>query len=112
MLACVVPWQTMASTLIECTFIFCAGPWSWYCSCTEVFPFASALALPPKLALSPLFAVMRPPLVIVIVQSGVVTGSTHVLVAAPLGSPTSCVPSSSVSAKAVIASAPGSAGPW
>src|SRR3989441_8349303 len=48
----------------------------------------------------------------VISHKGVVTGSTQVLVARPVGSPASCVPSPSVSAKAVMTSAPGRSGPW
>jgi len=69
-------------------------------------------ALPPNVVLSPLSAVIRPPLVIVTLQSGVLTGIAHVFEAAPAGSAASCVSFLFESAYALIASAPGSSGPW
>jgi hypothetical protein len=66
------------------------------------------LALPPKLARSPLLAMIQPPCVILTSQSSVLAGGVHVFVASPNGSPAFCVPLLLVSAKAWIASSPGS----
>src|SRR2546422_3989751 len=112
MLASVAPSHTIARTLIEFTRIGCAGPRSRYSSWPEVSPLSDDFAFPPKLALSPLFAMIHPPSVMMISHKGVVTGSTQIFAAAPVGSPASCVPSPSVSAKAVMTSAPGRSGPW
>src|SRR6266480_1231836 len=90
-------------TLIEWTFLGWAGPWSWYSS----WPLFGAWAFPPKVALSPLFAVMRPPPVTL--QPAVLTASVQTFAASSNGSPASWSPSPLVSAKAWIASGPGSA---
>src|SRR5438034_1341743 len=111
MLACVVPSHTMARTLSDFAVKGWAGPWSWYSCWPDVCPVADERAFPPKVALSPLSAVMRPPSLILISQSGVVTGSTQVFVAAPTGSPAFWTPLLLVSAYAVIVSAPGAVGP-
>ena len=55
----VLPLQTTASTAVEWTLRSAAGPWSWYSWLPEGVPLAEAL--PPKVALSPLAAVIRPP---------------------------------------------------
>jgi hypothetical protein len=54
---------------------------------------------------------IQPPFVILISHPGVVIGGTHVFVAVPTGSPGSGMPLLLVSAKALMTSDPGSAGP-
>jgi hypothetical protein len=57
--------QVTARMLVDLALRGWAGPWSVYSSCPVGLREADTLALPPKVASSPLVAVMRPPLVIV-----------------------------------------------
>src|SRR5438105_15499539 len=95
--------QVMACTLIECTSRF-AGL-SVYCSWPLGALLLSVKAVPPKLALSPSLAMIQPPCVMSIVQSGLLTGNTQAFVAAPHGGPPMAP------AQPVIASVAGRIGP-
>jgi hypothetical protein len=76
-----------------------------------VEPVLDTMALPPKVPVSPLLAMIQPPLVIVTTQPGVLVGNTQFFSARLPGSPTSWPLFPLVSAKALIVSAPGSCGP-
>src|SRR5437870_10125009 len=89
--------QVIARILIECTSRV-AGL-SVYCSWPLGALAWSVWTVPPKLTLSPLLAIIQPPWVMSIVQSGLLTGSTQTVVAAPHGS-------ALAPAQPVIASAP------
>src|SRR2546423_15011798 len=77
--------QVIASTLIEWTFRL-AGL-SVYCSWPNGALLLSVKAVPPKLTLLPSLAIIQPPWVMSIVQSGLLTGRTHSFVAVPHGGP-------------------------
>src|SRR5690348_7890172 len=78
---------------------------SEYCSCPLGAPAWSVCTVPPKLTLSPLFATIQPPLVMSMVQSGLLTGRTHSFVAVPQGGPEAEL------AQPLITSAAGRMGP-
>src|SRR3954463_6595193 len=91
-------------TSIEWRLKSAVGPWDWNSSWPEG---PAPLALPPNVALSPSAVVIRPPYVTL--QPAPLVGRIQSLVAVAEGSPRSWVPLASVSANAVIVSAPGSA---
>src|SRR5438874_3944582 len=96
--------QVIASTLIECTFR--SAGLSVYCSWPNGAVLLSVKAVPPKLTLFPSLAIIQPPCVMSIVQSGLLTRRTQVFSAggahggAPFGP-----------AQALMTSAPGRIGP-
>src|SRR5437868_11805631 len=95
--------QVTASILIEWTSRL-AGL-SPYCSWPLGAPAWSVCTVPPKLTLSPSLAIIQPPLVMSMVQSGLLTGRTQVLEATPHGGPVAEL------AQPVIASVAGRIGP-
>src|SRR5438045_8524627 len=77
--------QVIAVTLIEWTFR--PAGLSVYCSWPNGALLLSVKAVPPKLTLLPSLAIIQPPCAMSIVQSGLLTGSTHAFVAVPHGGP-------------------------
>src|SRR5438874_11452773 len=77
--------QVTAVMSIECTLV--SAGLSAYCSWPLGAPAWSVCTVPPKLTLSPSLAIIQPPLVMSMVQSGLLTGRTQVLEATPHGGP-------------------------
>src|SRR6184192_56749 len=77
--------QVTAVMSIECTLV--SAGLSAYCSWPLGAAAWSVCTDPPKLTLSPSLAIIQPPFVMSIVQSGLLTGSTHAFVAVPHGGP-------------------------